>query len=172
MHPDKKSNISYYINRSLQFFITLVSSISLVIAWQSWQDWQHLVYDIPSAIVFSLFLGQIGSDIKSGFYSPELWGKLIALFFISIVTLGRVIFNWPISGHLTGLLTVAVIQTISHNIKFSEKITYWFPVPVILLIRWIYFDQAGHSETYFAIIAGAIFSLFVYLFQYLNKSTK
>ena len=78
---------------------------------------------------------------------------------MSIVPMGRVFFNWNISGHLTDILAAALIQTADDRLSASEKILYWFSLPVILYIRWFHFDSGGHGETFYALIAG--FSIFL-----------
>jgi hypothetical protein len=147
------------VNRRLQLIIGFIGGTAFFFYWQSWNDIPHLFYDIPTGFTMSLYIGQIVlEDIKKK-REAHWWTRVILLFPMAIVPIGREFLNWKISGHLTDMLAVAMIQTVDKRLRTLEKIGYWLPIPFILYIRWFLFDTGGHAETVNAMIAG--FSIFL-----------
>jgi hypothetical protein len=147
------------INRWLQLAFALVGGTVLTIYYRSWKDIPHLFYDIPAGLAMGAYFGQIVLEGIRNKRSVHWWARVIMLLPMSIVPLGREFFNWNISGHLTDMLAVAMIQTADRRLRTLEKVMYWFPIPIILYIRWFLFDTGGHGETFNALLAGV--SIFV-----------
>jgi len=146
------------IDRRMQLIFALCGCAALFFYWQSWKDIPHLFYDIPPGFTMSTFIGQVVLEGIKNKREARWWARVLLLFPMSMIPMGRVFFNWDISGHLTDVLAVTLIQTVDERLRTREKIAYWFPLPVILYIRWFLFDAAGHRETFNALIAGfAIF---------------
>ena len=147
------------INRRLQLIFALIGGTAFSFYLQSWKDIPHLFYDIPTGFAISFYIGQIVLENMRNKREVHWWARVVLLIPMSIVPIGRVFFNWHISGHLTDMLAAAMIQTADERLGTLEKIVYWHPIPVILYIRWFYFDIGGHGETYNALAAG--FSIFL-----------
>jgi len=147
------------IDRRLQVIFALMGGAALFFYWKSWKDLPHLFYDIPAGFTMSLYIGQIVLEGIKSKREVHWWARVLLLFPMSIVPMGRVFFNWNISGHLTDILAAALIQTTDKRLHTLEKILYWLPLPVILYVRWFFFDTGGQGETLNALVAG--FSIFL-----------
>ncbi|MGD2086942.1 MAG: hypothetical protein PVH61_12235 [Candidatus Aminicenantes bacterium] len=147
------------VNRRIHLIIGLIGGTIFFFYWQSWKDIPHLFYDIPTGFTMSFYIGQIVLEDVKKKREAHWWARVLLILPMAIVPMGREYFNWNISGHLTDMLAVAMIQTVDERLPTLEKIAYWLPIPVILYIRWFLFDIAGHGETFNALIAG--FSIFL-----------
>ena len=151
------------INRWLQLVFALIGGTVLTLYYQSWKDLHHLFYDIPVGFAMGAYFGQIVLESMINKREMHWWARVILLLPMSVIPLGREFFNWNISGHLTDMLAVAMIQTSDKRLRTLEKMAYWLPMPIILHIRWFLFDTAGHGETFNALIAGASMFLCYFL---------
>ena len=147
------------INRRLQVIFGLIGGAVFFFYWQSWNDIPHLFYDIPTGFTMSIYIGQIVLEDMKKKREAHWWARVLLLLPMAIVPIGREFLNWNISGHLTDMLAVAMIQTVDERLPILEKTGYWLPIPVIVYIRWFLFDTGGHGETFNALIAG--FSIFL-----------
>ena len=147
------------IDRRLQAIFAFIGGAALFVYWKSWKYLPHLFYDIPAGFTMSLYIGQIVLEGTKRKREVHWWARVLLLLPMSIVPMGRVFFNWNISGHLTDILAAALIQTADKRLHTLEKILYWLPLPVILYVRWFLFDIGGHGETFNALVAG--FSIFL-----------
>ena len=148
-HPH---TMSLKINRGVQVVLALLGGIILCTFWKSWQDVHHLIYDIPTGVVMSAYIGQIVCEGIDRRFTPHWWIRVILLIPMTIIPAGRWFLGWPISGHLSIMLAVAVIQTADHRLRSLEKLIYWVPIPIILYFRWFHFDKGGHWDTFNALI--------------------
>jgi hypothetical protein len=142
------------INRRLQLALAVLGTTALCCYWKSWKDLPHLVYDMPSGFAMSAFIAQLICERQASLVSARWWGRLIAMIPISIVPLGREFCRWPVSGHLTDMLALAMIQALDEELPMWERIAYVFPLPTVLSLRFLCFDVEGHRESLNAIIAG------------------
>ena len=157
------SSAGFAINRQLQVVISIIGGIILCIFWESWQDTTHLVYDIPSGLVVSAYIGQIICEGLDRWFTHNWWIRVILLVPMAVIPAGRWFLGWPISGHLSIMLAVAVIQTSDIRLKPVERIIFWIPVPIILYFRWFHFDKNGHGETYNALLVSIIFVMIFFV---------
>jgi hypothetical protein len=146
------------IDRRLQLLLALGGTVVLCLYWRSWRDIAHLFYDIPAGFVVCAFIGQLLCEGIRRQFSPQWWTRVLLMVPISVIPTGRVFLGWNISGHLTDVLAVALIQSIDTRLHPWERLVYWSPLPIVLWIRWFVFDKNGHWETINAAIAAiAIF---------------
>ncbi len=146
------------IDRRLQIVLAVAGGILLCVYWQSWKDIYHLFYDIPAALAMSAYIGQIVCEGIRKLSFPGWRARLLLMIPMSVIPAGREFLGWNISGHLTDILAVALIQSTDRRMAGAERIAYWFPMPIILYVRWFQFDRNGHWETFnAAIAAGLIF---------------
>jgi hypothetical protein len=153
----KPGNLNF--DRRLQVIFAIIGGTALFFYWKSWKDIPHLFYDIPAGFTMSLYIGQIVLEGIKSKREVHWWARVLLLLPMSIVPIGRVFFNWNISGHLTNILAAASIQATDKRLPTLEKILYWLPLPVILYVRWFLFDTGGHGETFNALVVGFLIFL-------------
>jgi len=130
---------------------------------RSWKDWPHLVYDVPASFAVFAFVAQLLLElVKEG--ATGYWAVRLALLgAITVATCGREFLGWRLSGHLTCILAVALVQATDPRLPLSERSLYWIPLPIVLLIRWYRFDGNDHWQTYHALLVGTCVAIPVML---------
>ena len=130
-----------------QIALAAAGATALCIYHRSWVDTAHLVYDIPAGLTTFGFAAQLVIELrKDGPHRFWLY-RLATLVAMSVVTVGRQYRYWPISGHLSCVLAVALVQTADPRLPWFERIIYWIPVPIVLFLRFAVFERGGHSGT-------------------------
>ena len=140
----------------MQGILTFCGALILCVYWQSWKDVTHLVYDIPSAVIMCAYLSQILCEGFAGLLSRSWWMRVLLVIPMSVIPFGREFLGWRISGHLSDMWAVALIQSLDGRLYRWERLIYWGPVPIVLWIRLSRFDVGGHWETFNALIAGTL----------------
>lgn len=146
-----------------QLTLALIGMAAFVTYSRSWKDLPHLVYDIPASFVVFAFIAQLFLELpkgSAGWYWTLRFALLVA---ITVATVGREFLDWNLSGHLTCILAVALVQTTDPRIALTERIPYWIPLPIVLLIRWYEFDGDNHWQTYNALIVASALAVPVML---------
>jgi hypothetical protein len=64
---------------------------------------------------------------------------------IAAIPVGRDTLKWRISGHVTTMLAVPLIQLIDPRLTGWEKVCYWIPFPIVFLMHWYWFDRIEHG---------------------------
>ena len=123
---------------------------------RSWQDPAHLLYDIPAnLVVFAFIAGWLLEGIRHE-RRVDWWCRLALIVAMTTVTVGRAYFGWNISGHLSCVGTVALVQLAAPQIRPIERWFYCFPLPFVLALRWFKFDNGDHWQTYSALIFSGV----------------
>jgi len=152
------SDLTLERNLSWQLGLALVGVVAFCLYSRSWKDLPHLVYDVPASLAVFAFVAQLVLEARS----PGHWfwmGRAGLLVAMTVVTVGREFRSWPISGHLSCVLAVAIVQLADPRLHPGERLLYWIPLPVVLGIRWWLFDRGAHGQTYNAMlfaVAGAV----------------
>ena len=155
----------------LQLALAFVGAAAFCLFAQSWQDVPHLLYDIPASIAVFAFIAQLlleWTRLGPRRYLLARSGMLVAM---TVVTAGRQFGQWTISGHLSCVLAVALVQNADRRLSLAEKVCYWMPLPVVLAIRWLLFDEGNHWQTYNAVIVGLLAPLPAILMTALGPGT-
>jgi hypothetical protein len=151
------SNSAWMLQRMIptQLALAFVGMAAFVVYSRSWKDLPHLIYDIPASFAVFAFIAQLLLEVAkdgAGWYWAFRFALLVA---ITVATVGREFFGWPLSGHLTCMLAVALVQAVDTRLPLTERALYWIPLPILLLIRAFRFDGDNHWPTYYALIYGA-----------------
>ncbi len=137
-----------------QLTLALLGMVTFVVYSRSWKDLPHLIYDIPASFVVFAFVAQLLLEVVkdgAGWY----WTIRVALLcVITVATVGREFLGWRLSGHLTCVLAVALVQATDPRLLPLERVVYWIPLPIVLYMRWYKFDGNDHWQTYLAMIVG------------------
>jgi len=146
-----------------QWALAFVGMVAFVLYARSWKDAAHLWYDLPASIMVFAFIAQVLLEAIKGQTNGYWLARMILIVALTAAIVGREFWRWPLSGHLTCVFAVALVQTVDPRISALERCLYWAPVPLVLLLRWWQFDGNDHWQTYHAIIAAVVFSLPVML---------
>ena len=134
-----------------QFILAAVGATAFCIYSRSWKDWTHLIYDLPASLMVFWFVGHLVLEARH-FAHADWLARLALLLAMTVVTVGREFLQWPISGHLSCVLAVALVQSADPRLFLAERWLVWLPVPIVIVIRWWLFDQGQHEQTYYALL--------------------
>ena len=135
-----------------QIFLALVGASAFCYYSYSWIDPVHLLYDIPAGIATFAFVAQLPLELYRDGPRPFWLYRFAMLAGMTIATVGRQYGGWPISGHLSCVLAVALVQGADPRLYRVERILYWVPVPIVLYLRLALLEHDGHWGTCIAII--------------------
>ena len=135
-----------------QIALAALGATALCIYHRSWVDTVHLIYDVPAGLTTFGFAAQLVVEFRKD--GPHrFWVYRLAVFVaMSVVTVGRQYRYWPISGHLSCVLAVALVQTADPRLPWFERVIYWIPVPIVLCLRLAVLERGGHAGTYNALL--------------------
>ncbi len=136
----------------VQIALGVVGMVAFCFYARSWRDIPHLIYDIPASFAVFAFVGQVVLELCLSGPTPYVLARLGLIAALTIVCGGRDFFAWSISGHLTCVLAVALLQSFDARLPLLERAAYWIPLPIVLVIRWTTFDKGDHAQTYYAIL--------------------
>jgi len=114
---------------------TLVGAAAFCVYSQSWQNGRYLMYDIPAALAVYSFPALLLALAVAGRIDTGWFIRLAALAVLTTITLGREFLVWPISGHVTCVVAVAIIQSRDAGLRPALRLAYWLPVPIVVLVR-------------------------------------
>ena len=130
---------------------------------RSWREKYYLVYDVVGSLIPFLLMVQL---IFEGFDpGPDTWwfARLGMMMVLSLVLVGRLTKEWPVSGHLSFVLAVVIIQVADQGLSGAEHLLYLLAVPVTIAIRWKYLDKGYHLQTWNALLLASLSALAVLL---------
>ncbi len=142
--------------------LAAIGATTFFIYSRSWKDWTHLIYDIPASLAVFWFIGHLVLESRH-FAQPDWLARLALLLAMTVVTVGREFLHWPISGHLSCVLAVALVQSADPRLFLAERWMVWLPVPIVIVIRWWLFDQGQHEQTYNALLFAIVVAVPVVL---------
>ena len=146
-----------------QLALAAVGMVAFVIYARSWKDFSHLAYDIPASFAVFAFIAQLLLEAGKDGAGWNLGIRLALVVAMTVATVGREFLAWPISGHLTCLLAVALVQLADPRLPTTERLLYWLPVPIVLFFRWHRFDGGNHWQTYNAVLFACVGATLVIL---------
>ena len=141
-----------------QVALALTGATAFCLYSHCWSDAAHLIYDIPASLLVFSFVAQL--VLESHRAGSLFWlARLALVAIVSVSTVGRAFLHWPISGHLTCVFAVALVQSADPRLAVLERLLYWLPLPVVLSIRWWVFDLGQHGQTGWALLVGGAAAL-------------
>jgi hypothetical protein len=127
---------------------------------RSWQDFAHTVYDTAASLAVFSFIAQL--VLEPPRWADGYWrARFLLLAAMTTVTTGREFLHWPVSGHLSCALAVALVQGWNRRLPRWERWCYWLPIPLLLAMRWWLFDQGLHAQTGWAVLFAVASASFV-----------
>ena len=139
----------------IQVALTFIGAAAFCIYSYSWCDVVHLIYDVPAGLCTFGFIAQLVVEAPAsrcnGFWLYR--GTMVVA--MTLATVGRTYWGWMISGHLSCVLAIALVQSADGRLSRIERAAYWIPVPIVLFLRFALLEHDGHFATY----AGLAFGL-------------
>ena len=130
---------------------TAVGVVAFCLYSRSWASIARFVYDVPAAISAFSFLAWLLADGFTARWSAQWWSFGWLLVPLSVVPTGRAFLGWPVSGHLTDVLLVALVVSFRSDLPMAWRAACWVPVIIVSYLRWTSFDQGAHVQTYGAV---------------------
>lgn len=127
--------------------LTLTGAAAFCVFSRSWIDIPHLLYDIPAAIATFAFIAQFVIETARGRFTMFWWHRLAMIVAMTAATVGRQYWAWPISGHLSCTLAIALVQSGDARRAAAERIAYWIPVAIVVYLRLALLEQGSHEAT-------------------------
>lgn len=152
-----------------QVVLAVMGSVAYCVYARSWLDPIRLIYDIPASLTTFAFIAQLVLAFPKQTASLSWWYRIGVLSVMTAVTTGREFFAWPISGHLTCVTAVALVQSTDSRLPPWERLLYWTPVPIVLYMRCRIFDRNDHWDTYNAVLVAAVLAAPAILALYWNR---
>ncbi len=130
-----------------QIALACLATALFVLCARSWRDGTHLVYDTFTGLVTFLFIAQLASEGLEVRIDGYWIARAVMVAVLGIATAGRIIRGWPISGHLSFVLAIALVQLANPQLSWFERLFYTLPVPIVLAIRLRKLDEGDHVPT-------------------------
>lgn len=145
----------------MQAALAGIGTVLFMLYARSWRDLPHLVYDATTGLTASIFIAELVTQGVGGGVDGYWIARAAMVVALSVVTAGRIIRDWPVSGHVAFVLAIALVQVGDAQLPWFERLLYSTPVPVVLAIRWTTLDRSRHTPTYVATGFAAICAVIV-----------
>ena len=153
----------------LQLVLTFIGTVAFCIYSYSWYDVAHLVYDIPAGLCTFGFIAQLVIEAPTARCNGFWLYRVVLVVAMTLATVGRTYWGWTISGHLSCVLAIALVQTADGRLSRIERAAYWIPVPIVLFLRLTLLEHDGHFATYAGLAFGltwGIMGVLAFIAQY------
>jgi hypothetical protein len=142
---------------------TVVGALSFWIYNRSWESWWRFIYDVPASIAVFSFLAQVLAELVAG-NTGKRWrirfGLVVAM---TVITNGREFLGWPMSGHVTDVTAVALLQTFDSRLPRWLRALYWIPLPILVTMRLTVNGAPGHAPLLGGLTTGLILGVIAVL---------
>ncbi len=142
--------------RGVRIAGTVIGASAFCIYSHTWQDGWHVLYDISASVAVFSFLAQILAEGLARNLTHWWWRRVVAAAAMTVITLGREFLGWPVSGHVTTVIAIAIIQSQEGRLSRPLRLAYWVPLPILIVTRWLHFDGGLASSLYLALLAGGM----------------
>ncbi|MBN1344403.1 MAG: hypothetical protein JXQ73_17070 [Phycisphaerae bacterium] len=145
---------------------TAVSAAAYCGVARCWQTGWDALYDVPGSLTVFSFMWLLVVDGLSGMRASRWWwsvaATLGALLIVATTTMHPdTIVRGHVSGHMTMVLLVAIIQTGEARLPAWLRIGYWIPVPIVAALRIFYLHGCVEAGLVGGVLAGAGLGLIV-----------
>ncbi len=133
---------------------TLVGAGAFCFYNRAWEDLWKLIYDITAALAVYSFLAQLLAEILVWQINRWWWWRFAAVVVMSIITVGREFFLWPVSGHISTVTGVAIIQVCEVRLSRPLRWAYLLALPITVAVRALAFEGGLAVPMWSALAAG------------------
>jgi hypothetical protein len=143
----------------LQGLLALVGATAFCLYSHSWVDATHLLYDIPAGLATFGFIAQLVIELPREGVSRFGLYRAVLVIAMTAVTVGRRYLGWPISGHLSCVLAIALVQSLDRRLSFRERLAYWMPIPIVFYLRLVILEHDGHVGIILAVLFALVWGV-------------
>jgi hypothetical protein len=143
----------------LQLILTLIGATAFCVYSHSWFDAAHLLYDIPAGLCTFGFVAQLVIEPSKNRINAFWLYRVAMVIALAVVTSGRQYLGWTISGHLSCVLAIALVQSADTRLPRWQRIAYSIPLPIVLYLRLAILERDGHCATYTAIVFALLWGI-------------
>ncbi|UCE62069.1 MAG: hypothetical protein JSU63_10220 [Phycisphaerales bacterium] len=133
---------------------TAVGAVAFCVYSRTWKDVWHIIYDIPAAVAVYSFCAQLLAEGLARRVDRWWWSRFIAVVAMSVITVGREFYSWPVSGHVSTVTAVALMQLRERRLPGAWRFAYLLPLPVLVSVRIFVFDVGLAAPLWTALLAG------------------
>ncbi len=136
---------------------TLAGAAAFLIYNRSWELPLRLAYDIPAALASYSLPALLLAEAVARARGPAWWGRLGAVAAMTIITVGRELAGWPVSGVAAAtVVAVAIIQTVDVRLPRVLRVLYWAVAVAVVALRIAALDDGIRLPLMFGVLAGLI----------------
>jgi hypothetical protein len=135
---------------------TLAGAAAFCVYSRTWRDAWHVLYDVPAALASYSFPAMLLAEAAAVRPGAAWYVRLAALAAMAVATVGREFLVWPVSGHVTCVASVAIIQSADGRLPPLLRLAYWTAVPIVVLMRIFYLDGGLSMPLAAGASAGAV----------------
>jgi len=119
---------------------TVIGAAVYCVLARDWQNVWDVLYDAPAALSVFGFLAQLLAEGIDGGRSAGRWVRPSAVIAALGIVAATVIWQdrlmaGHISGHMTMVLLVAIIQSADGRLPLWIRMGHWVPVPIVAAMR-------------------------------------
>ncbi len=119
---------------------TVIGAAAYCVLARDWQDAWDVLYDAPAALSVFGFLAQLLAEGIDGGRSARRWVRPFAVLAALGIVAATVIWQdrliaGHVSGHMTMVLLVAIIQSADGRLPLWIRAGHWLPVPIVAAMR-------------------------------------
>jgi hypothetical protein len=153
--------------RLARLAVTLLGTAAFCAWIRDWQQPLDPLYDLPAALAVFSFVGQLLAEGLTGRRTNAWLFRIAAVLDGTlIIVIFKEYLGWTISGHVTMVLLVAMLQTADRRLPAWLRACYWVPLPIVAAMR--IFVLHGGVETGLTtglIVGGALGALTLLLIR-------
>ena len=138
----------------IRIIATIIGAGAFCIYSHGWHHWGQLTYDIVASLTVYSFVAQLLAEAIA--HKPDRWWwiRFIAVIIMSIFTTGREFLNWPVSGHVSTVTAVSLIQQTETRMSKLMRFIYLSSLPIIIALRIFVIDQGVSTPFLLALLVG------------------
>jgi hypothetical protein len=116
----------------------------------------YLLYDVIAGLVAYSFPAQLLAEAVSRQISPWWCLRLVGLLAMSVATVGREFFGWPLSGHVLTVAGVTVIQVTDGRLPRWLRQSYVVSATVVVAFRALVLDRGISAPLWLGMAVGLV----------------
>ena len=143
---------------------TVIGAAAYCVLGRDWQNVWDVLYDAPASLSVFGFLAQLLAEAIDGGRSARGWVRPSAVLAALGIVAATVIWQdrlmaGHISGHMTMVLLVAVIQSADGRLPLWIRAGHWIPVPIVAAMRVFILHERIEMGLVGGLVVGSVLGL-------------